>query len=75
MFKILSLDGIELDSSITLSEALEISKRINSFVTIKNADFELCGKFGVDEVKNGVCPDGIKYDWNKESRIGAVKRR
>jgi hypothetical protein len=38
-------------------------------------DFEVCGKFGVDTVSNGNCPDGVLCDWNKSSRIGAEKRR
>lgn len=74
MFKILTQDGVELDEFITLDEAMGFATRVNAFVTIKHDDFELCGKFGVDSVENGKCPDGIAYDWNKASRIGAVKR-
>ena len=51
------------------------AKTLAVFVTIKGNEFEIVGMFGVDSVKNGVCPDGIAYDWNKASRIGAVKRR
>jgi hypothetical protein len=47
---------------------------MNEFVTIKGADFEIVGMFGVDSIKDGVCPDGVKYDWNKASRIGRVKK-
>jgi len=43
-------------------------------VTIKGADFEVCGIFGVDSVKDGLCPDGVVYDWNKAGRIGRVKK-
>jgi len=32
------------------------------------------GIFGVDTIKDGKCPDGIDYDWNKKSRIGRVKK-
>ena len=74
MFKVISLEGVEIDSFLTLAEAIDFSKHIAVFVTIKNEDFELCGKFGVDSVENGKCPDGIVYDWNKASRIGAMKR-
>jgi hypothetical protein len=35
---------------------------------------ELVGKFGVDAIKDGLCPDGVVYDWNKASRIGRVKK-
>ena len=58
----------------TLDEAMQYAKSMNEFVTIKSTDFEIVGKFGVDSIKDGVCPDGVKYDWNKASRIGAPKR-
>ena len=32
------------------------------------------GKVGVDSVVDGKTPDGEVYDWNKDSRIGKVKR-
>jgi hypothetical protein len=60
---------------LTLDEAMNLAKSMNEFVTIKGPDFEIVGKFGVDSIKDGVCPDGVAYDWNKESRIGAPKRR
>jgi len=44
------------------------------FLDIEEKDFEVCGIFGVDTVKDGKCPDGVAYDWNKASRIGAPKR-
>lgn len=59
---------------LTLAEAMNVAKSMNEFVTIKGADFEIVGMFGVDSVRDGLCPDGVKYDWNKESRIGAAKR-
>ena len=59
---------------LSLDEAMKYAKMLNEFVTITGPDFEVCGMFGVDSVKNGVCPDGVKYDWNKASRIGAPKR-
>jgi hypothetical protein len=51
------------------------AKTVGMFVTIKGPDFEIVGMFGVDSVKDGKCPDGVAYDWNKASRIGAPKRR
>ena len=57
-----------------LTTAMAHAKTLNEFVTIQGPDFEVCGKFGVDSVKDGVCPDGIAYDWNKASRIGRVKK-
>jgi hypothetical protein len=47
---------------------------MNEFVSIKGIDFEVCGMFGVDSVVDGLCPDGVAYDWNKASRIGRVKK-
>jgi hypothetical protein len=59
---------------LTLAEAMNIAKSMNEFVSIVGKDFEVCGIFGVDTVKDGKCPDGIAYDWNKTSRIGRVKK-
>jgi hypothetical protein len=66
--KIVSLDVMTLD------EAMHTAKVMNEFVTITGPDFEIVGMFGVDSVKNGKCPDGVQYDWNKASRIGRVKK-
>jgi hypothetical protein len=68
MYKIKDLEFIDL------MEAMAHAKSINEFVTIKGPDFEVCGKFGVDSVANGKCPDGVAYDWNKASRIGRVQK-
>ena len=57
-----------------LDLAMAHAKTLNEFVIIKGGEFEIVGKFGVDSIKDGVCPDGVKYDWNKASRIGAPKR-
>jgi hypothetical protein len=67
-------DNVELERFITLNEAMAYAKTIDAFVTIKGEDFEVVGMFGVDSVKNGKCPDGVVYDWNKASRIGRVKK-
>jgi hypothetical protein len=58
----------------TLDQALAYAKTVNEFVVIQGHNFEVCGRFGVDAVKDGLCPDGVAYDWNKASRIGRVKR-
>jgi hypothetical protein len=58
-----------------LETAMAFAKELNKFVTIQGPNFEICGMFGVDTVKDGLCPDGVKYDWNKASRIGATRRR
>jgi hypothetical protein len=59
---------------MTLDEAMHTAKCMNEFVTITGPDFEIVGMFGVDSIKDGLCPDGVKYDWNKASRIGRVKK-
>ena len=72
MFKVTG-KNVEYEVS-SLDDAMFLAKKMNEFVTIKGIDFEVCGLFGVDSVKNGKCPDGIAYDWNKVSRIGRVKK-
>jgi hypothetical protein len=74
MYKIISKNGLPLNSCLTLDEAMAFAKIVGTFVTIKGPDFEVCGRFGVDTVKDGLCPDGVAYDWNKASRIGRTKR-
>jgi len=66
--KIVSIDVM------TLTEAMHTAKIMNEFVTITGPEFEVVGMFGVDAIKNGKCPDGVAYDWNKASRIGRVKK-
>ena len=72
MYKVIGKE--ETFKVLTLSEAMNLAKHMNEFVTIKGADFEVCGIFGVDSIVDGKCPDGVAYDWNKASRIGVMKR-
>ena len=58
----------------TLDLAMNYAKTLDKFVTISGDSFEVVGLFGVDSVVDGKCPDGVAYDWNKASRIGAPKR-
>jgi hypothetical protein len=59
----------------TLDLAMDYAKTLDCFVVIKGAGgLEIAGKFGVDSVEDGKTPDGIAYTWNKESRIGRVKK-
>ena len=74
MFSVKDKTGFVRGKFKDLDSAMLAAKYINEFVTIAGPDFEVCGMFGVDSVKNGVCPDGIAYDWNKASRIGRVKK-
>ncbi len=73
MFKVIGKE--ETLKVLTLSEAMNVAKHMNEFVTISGPDFEIVGMFGVDSIKDGKCPDGVAYDWNKASRIGRVKRK
>ena len=73
MYKVICND-VELERFITLNEAMAFAKAVDIFVTIRGNDFEVVGRFGVDTVSNGMCPDGVEYDWNKASRIGRVKK-
>ena len=74
MYKIISKHGLPLNSCPTLDEAMAFAKIVGTCVTIKGPTFEVCGRFGVDTVQDGLCPDGVAYDWNKASRIGQTKR-
>jgi hypothetical protein len=58
----------------TLALAMAWAKELGEFVTIKVNGMELVGRFGVDSIKDGKCPDGVAYDWNKANRIGRVKK-
>jgi len=73
-YTVISKNLLSLYDCETLNEAMTFAKTVGMFVTIKGPDFEVCGIFGVDSVKDGKCPDGIAYDWNKESRIGQMKK-
>jgi hypothetical protein len=68
MYKVKELQFADLTS------AMEHAKSLNEFVTIAGPDFEVCGRFGVDSVRDGLCPDGVAYDWDKSARIGGMKR-
>jgi hypothetical protein len=59
----------------SLDTAMAYAKTLDAFVSITGSEFEIVGMFGVDSIENGKCPDGVVYDWNKASRIGAAKRR
>ena len=72
MYKVIGKE--ETFKVLTLAEAMNLAKHMNEFVTIKGADFEIVGIFGVDTVVDGKCPDGVAYDWNKRDRIGRMKR-
>jgi hypothetical protein len=72
MYKVIGKE--ETFKVLTLAEAMNVAKHMNEFVTIRGADFEVCGLFGVDTVRDGKTPDGVVYTWNKASRIGRTKK-
>ena len=75
MWKIISENKMTLNVSPTLEDAMIFAKGYGTFVTITNGEIEFVGKFGVDSIEDGKCPDGIAYDWNKVSRIGRSKHK
>lgn len=66
MFKIIGKE--ETFKVLTLGEAMNVAKHMNEFVRIVGKDFEVVGIFGADSIKDGVCPDGIDYDWKKRRK-------
>ena len=56
-------DGMILNASPTLDDAMKFAKGYNRFVTISDGTTEFVGKFGYDEVKDKKLPDGNSYDW------------
>ncbi len=58
-------EGFVRGKSEDLSIAMEMAKYVDEFVTITNGDMEFVGRFGVDSIKEGICPDGIEYTWKK----------
>jgi hypothetical protein len=73
MYSVISKSGLPLNSYDSLGEAISFARIVGMFVTIRGPDFEACGIFGVDSIREGKCPDGVDYDWNKASRIGVTR--
>jgi hypothetical protein len=49
----------------TLELAMDWAKTLNEFVSISVNGHESVGRFGSDEIKQGVLPDGHTYTWKK----------
>lgn len=62
-------DVVDFD---TIDEAMSYAKKLGVTVEISTPSYQIVGKFGVDEIKDGVTPDGHEYGWTKR-RIGALK--
>jgi hypothetical protein len=65
MWKIKIENEMILNASPTLEDAMKFAKGYGKFVTITNDKMEFVGKFGVDTIKDGKCPDGVDYTWMK----------
>ncbi len=63
MYKIIGKE--ETLKVLTLSEAMNVAKHMNEFVTITGEGMEIVGIFGADGIKDGKCPDGVPYTWMK----------
>jgi len=74
MWLVKDSEGHARGKSIDLTIAMEMAKLVDEFVVITDGTTEIVGHFGVDSVVDGKTPDGVTYDWNKESRIGRVKK-
>ena len=74
MWEVKDNDGNVRGKNKDLTIAMEMAKYVDEFVTITDGTTEIVGMFGVDSVVDGKTPDGVTYDWNKESRIGRVKK-
>ena len=83
MFKIYYTDPVSGDSHghelESLTEALRYAEGFRKlgmiYVTMVSENPDSVGKAGVDSIVDGLCPDGVAYDWNKAGRIGAAKRK
>lgn len=74
MYKVkwLGYSGVEKSLNFpTLDAAMQFSKTLNRFVVITDGVTEIVGKFGVDSIKDGVCPDGVEYTWVKRRKVYA----
>ena len=79
MYKKLTPNALQFtDMNKALAWMEDLRKRANdeslSAITLCSEMSDNVGKAGVDTVANGKTPDGHVYDWNKDSRIGAMKR-
>jgi hypothetical protein len=58
--------GVSFEEEVNdLTEALAFAKELGILVTINGNGMEIVGLFGADSIKDGMCPDGVKYDWYK----------
>lgn len=65
MYKVLSNNGLPLNSCETLDGAMTFAKTVGTSVVIKGNGIEIVGTFGSDSVDNGLLPNGDPYTWYK----------
>jgi len=65
MWKVIDDEGYVRGKTKDLNIAMEMAKLIDEFVIITDGTTEIVGRFGADEVKNGLTPDGNEYSWVK----------
>jgi hypothetical protein len=63
MYKVKSENEEERFKS--LDEAMEYARNLGILVEISTPQYQIVGKFGVDSIKEGKCPDGHDYTWRK----------
>jgi hypothetical protein len=68
MFKVKNRADEELYSALTLDEAMRFARIYEEFVSIQGNGIELVGRFGVDQITEGVLPDGTDYTWKKRRK-------
>lgn len=49
----------------SLDQAMAHARVLGEFVTITGNGMEIVGRFGVDSIRDGQCPDGEAYTWMK----------
>jgi hypothetical protein len=49
----------------SLDSAMAHARLLGEFVTITGNGMEIVGVFGADSIRDGLCPDGVAYDWMK----------
>jgi hypothetical protein len=79
MYKALVPNALQFtDMGKALAWMADLRKRADaeqiSAITMCSEMTAHVGKVGVDSVVDGKTPDGHVYDWNKDSRIGKMKR-
>lgn len=70
----------EFFKSNEMTEALNFMNGLRKrddveFVTFVSQNADSVGKPGVDTIANGMTPDGHKYEWSKQHRAGATRKR